>query len=72
MLEKFPFMKGVDVQYQWGGRVGVTFDFLPVVGMTGECNNIYYAMDTMAMAWLFHSPVNDCRYDGEYHDRSSI
>lgn len=44
MLEKFPFMKGVDVQYQWGGRVGVTFDFLPVVGMTGECNNIYYAM----------------------------
>ncbi len=27
-----------------GGRIGLTFDFLPSVGRTGKHDNIYYSM----------------------------
>ena len=40
----FPFLKDIKVEYQWGGRIGLTFDFLPSVGRTGKHDNIYYSM----------------------------
>jgi glycine/D-amino acid oxidase-like deaminating enzyme len=44
MVRMFPFLKGVKIDYQWGGRIGLTFDFLPSVGRTGKYGNIYYSM----------------------------
>jgi len=44
MLKKFPFLKGIKVTHQWGGRIGVSFDLLPTMGSTGEHGNIYYSM----------------------------
>lgn len=44
LTEKFPFLKGIRVTHQWGGRIGLTFDFLPTVGCTGQDKNIYYSL----------------------------
>ncbi len=44
MVKLFPFMKGVRISHQWGGRIGLTVDFLPSVGRTGKHGNIYYSM----------------------------
>jgi len=43
LIKKFPFLKGIKVTHQWGGRVGMTFDFLPSVGCMGKHRNIYYS-----------------------------
>lgn len=40
----FPCLKGLRVTHQWGGRCGVTLDFLPTVGCKGKHRNIYYSM----------------------------
>ena len=44
MIEKFPFLKGIKITHQWGGRIGVTADLLPSIGCTGEHKNTYYSM----------------------------
>ena len=44
MTKMFPFLKGIKIAYQWGGRIGMTLDFLPSVGCTGKHRNIYYSM----------------------------
>ena len=44
LVEKFPFLKGIRVTHQWGGRLGITLDFLPSVGCTGRHRNIYYSV----------------------------
>jgi len=44
LIKKFPFLKGITMTHQWGGRIGLTFDFLPSVGRTGKHRNIYYSM----------------------------
>jgi glycine/D-amino acid oxidase-like deaminating enzyme len=44
LLEKFPFLKGIRVTHQWGGRIGLTLDFLPSVGCAGRHGNIYYSV----------------------------
>jgi glycine/D-amino acid oxidase-like deaminating enzyme len=44
LLECFPFLKDVRITHQWGGRIGMTLDFLPSIGCTGEHKNIYYGM----------------------------
>ena len=43
-VKNFPFMKDVKITHQWGGRIGLTLDFLPSVGRTGKHRNIYYSM----------------------------
>lgn len=43
LRDKFPFLKGVRVTHGWGGRLGITLDFLPSVGCTGRHRNIYYS-----------------------------
>jgi glycine/D-amino acid oxidase-like deaminating enzyme len=44
LVEKLPFLKDVRVTHAWGGRIGLTLDFLPSVGCTGKEGNIYYSM----------------------------
>ena len=44
LLEKFPLLEGVRVTHRWGGRLGITLDFLPSVGCTGRHGNIYYSI----------------------------
>lgn len=44
LLEKFPFLEGIRVTHRWGGRLGITLDFLPSVGCTGRHKNIYYSV----------------------------
>jgi len=44
LLKKFPFLKGIKVTHQWGGRIGVTLDWLPSIGRTGKHQNVYYSM----------------------------
>jgi glycine/D-amino acid oxidase-like deaminating enzyme len=41
--KKFPFLEGIRVTHGWGGRLGITLDFLPSVGCTGRHGNIYYS-----------------------------
>lgn len=43
LLEHFPFMKDIRITHQWGGRIGMTLDFLPSIGCTGDHGNIYYS-----------------------------
>jgi len=44
LVRKFPFLKGIKVSHQWGGRIGMTLDFLPSVGCRGRHQNIYYSV----------------------------
>jgi len=44
LIKTFPFLKGIEVTHQWGGRIGITLDFLPSIGRTGKHRNIYYSM----------------------------
>ncbi len=44
LTEKLPFLRDVRVTHAWGGRIGLTLDFLPSVGCTGKEKNIYYGM----------------------------
>jgi len=43
LVKKFPFLEGVRVSHRWGGRLGITLDFLPSVGRAGRHGNIYYS-----------------------------
>lgn len=44
LIELFPFLKGIKVTHEWGGRIGMTLDFLPLVGCAGKHNNIFYGL----------------------------
>jgi len=44
LIRLFPFLKGIDVTHQWGGRIGMTLDFLPSVGCMGKHRNIFYGL----------------------------
>lgn len=44
LRSEFPMLRDVKITHQWGGRVGITLDFLPSVGCRGESRNIYYSM----------------------------
>lgn len=36
MLSVFPDLKAMDIEYQWGGITGFTFDFMPHIGETED------------------------------------
>lgn len=40
--ERFPELEGIPVRRFWGGWIGFTLDFLPMVGVTGDQNNVHY------------------------------
>ncbi|MBW2216460.1 MAG: FAD-binding oxidoreductase [Deltaproteobacteria bacterium] len=44
MIKKFPFLKGIKITHQWGGRIGITLNMMPAIGCTGKHGNIYYSM----------------------------
>ena len=44
LVKMFPFLKGIKVTHQWGGRIGMTLDFMPSVGCTGKHKNIFYGL----------------------------
>lgn len=51
LIEKFPFLQGIKITHEWGGRIGITLDFLPKVGRTGKHENIYYALGYNGSGW---------------------
>lgn len=53
MTRRFPVLKGMNISHQWGGRIGLTLNCLPLIGKTGRDDNIYYAMgyNGHGMAW---------------------
>ncbi len=40
MLAVYPGLDGVRIDYEWGGRIGITLRRIPIVGRIG--NNVYY------------------------------
>ncbi|HYC57672.1 MAG TPA: FAD-binding oxidoreductase [Candidatus Binatia bacterium] len=44
LRKRFPEIAEVAVDTVWGGRIGLTLDFLPTVGRTGAHRSIYYSM----------------------------
>lgn len=49
MRRRFPEIAEVEVTSVWGGRIGISLDFLPVIGRTGRSGHILYAM-----SWAGH------------------
>lgn len=44
LRRRFPELAEVEVTSVWGGRIGMTLDFLPTIGRTGKAGKILYAM----------------------------
>jgi glycine/D-amino acid oxidase-like deaminating enzyme len=44
LLKLFPFLEGIRMTHAWGGRIGITLDFLPRMGCIGEYSNIFYSL----------------------------
>jgi glycine/D-amino acid oxidase-like deaminating enzyme len=42
--DRFPMLDDVPVECFWGGWIGMTLDFLPMCGVTGKHNNLYYGL----------------------------
>ena len=40
MLKVYPHLKGVKIDYEWGGRIGIVLNRVLAVGRTGK--NVYY------------------------------
>src|SRR5690606_35504158 len=43
MLEVFPHLAGVNIDYQWGGMIGIGANRLPQIGRLPDHPNVYYA-----------------------------
>ena len=43
MLEVFPHLKDVKIDYQWGGMIGIGANRLPQIGRLHDQPNVYYA-----------------------------
>ena len=43
MLKVFPQLRGVAIDYQWGGMIGIGANRLPQIGRLPEHPNVYYA-----------------------------
>ncbi len=44
LRQTFPALKGVRIEYQWGGPVSVPLDFFPAMGYLGEDKRIAYSL----------------------------
>lgn len=42
LRDRFPMVKNVAVRSCWSGYVSIAYDFLPVVGASGEHQNVFY------------------------------
>jgi glycine/D-amino acid oxidase-like deaminating enzyme len=65
MIQVFPQLRDVKVEYAWGGTLGFTFDLMPHVG---EMNGIYFALGYgghgVAMATYLGKTVADAMMEG--------
>lgn len=43
MLDVFPQLRGIGIDYQWGGMIGIGANRLPQIGRLPEQANVYYA-----------------------------
>jgi glycine/D-amino acid oxidase-like deaminating enzyme len=43
MLKVFPQLADVRIDYQWGGKIGISANRFPQVGRLGQHPNVYYA-----------------------------
>jgi hypothetical protein len=43
MLDVFPQLAGVKIDYQWGGMIGIGANRLPQIGRLNDQPNVYYA-----------------------------
>ncbi|MBF6624710.1 MAG: FAD-dependent oxidoreductase [Pseudomonadales bacterium 32-61-5] len=43
MLDVFPQLRGIGIDYQWGGMIGIGANRLPQIGRLPEQPNVYYA-----------------------------
>ena len=44
LFTTFPQLKGIKIEYKWGGTVSYTLDETPSVGVMGDDNNIFYGV----------------------------
>jgi len=44
LLTLWPQLKGVKITHCWGGTDGISRDEMPLIGVMGEYNNIYYGV----------------------------
>ena len=44
LVKLFPFLKGIKMTHHWGGRIGMTLNFLPSIGRIGKHKNVFYSM----------------------------
>ena len=72
--QRFPQLEGVLVQRFWGGWIGLGLDFLPMIGTTGDQENIHYgfgyAGHGVAQATLMGAMLSD-RILGSAHECES-
>ena len=65
MIEVFPQLRDVKIEYAWGGTLGFAFDLMP---HTGEKNGIFYALGYaghgVAMATFLGKTVAEAMLDG--------
>ena len=67
MVDVHPQLRGVRVEYRWGGRIAYTFDRMPHAGRSGEtyfvtgcCGNgvaLFPYMGTRVAAWMGGGPA---------------
>lgn len=43
MLQVFPQLRGIDIDYRWGGMIGIGANRLPQIGRLADQPNVYYA-----------------------------
>jgi glycine/D-amino acid oxidase-like deaminating enzyme len=44
LFETFPQLEGLQITHGWGGALGMSYDFLPSIGVLGEHRNVFYAV----------------------------
>lgn len=65
MVRVYPQLKGVQVEYAWGGTLDFTFDMMPHVGeMDGVYYSLGYAGHGVAMATYLGKAVAEAMLDG--------
>ncbi len=66
----FPALKGIRFEYVWNGLLGVSFDGMPTVGVTGKHRNVYYGLayngQGVTLSFVFGAVIA-ALYRGAHH-----
>ncbi|NCD35315.1 MAG: FAD-binding oxidoreductase [Spartobacteria bacterium] len=70
LIKVYPSLKGIKLEYVWDGVLGMTSDEIPLVGVTGKYNNIYYGLayngQGVNMSFMFGDVIASV-YSGKTH-----